>query len=439
MDTVESTSPLSFLQQLVQPHKISDGEKLRSERLNKFIQAQKDGQTAQKSGFTFDVTADHPMTKVKTHQIGGGGDNSPREEKQFFIVHSEFIEKAPTLNRMKQTNGLVNTIATAYNEHHHLILRPDDIWLAMLVQFSKHVEQNAAKLRDSIVKFNQNDLDGKKKLIVHGEGNLYTTQYDKLCTMMTNEIAKHIVDPSIREWIIPEFSTTTDKDRVCGAITMMSSMKCYFNYEFRLRCGLPRVTLEGTVEDWQELRRLANRFLEFETDDHHHMQQWHSLYTPVLDEFVKSASGRPDIEFWKLVVHYKGNGSGPRYLSGWVTVFCPFDDKGAWMCDLTKQQRVSYRFQYIREEVNDAEEDDTYSRWPIIDTNRIPSGSCCVDVIVDDNGTVYNCELVAGQSRHTNPAQCRVVIVVEELNNISLFIIKTQSINTCVNQITIGF
>jgi hypothetical protein len=34
--------------------------------------------------------------------------------------------------------------------------------------------------------------------------------------MMTNEIAKHIVDTSIREWIIPEFSTTTDKDRVCG-------------------------------------------------------------------------------------------------------------------------------------------------------------------------------------------------------------------------------
>jgi hypothetical protein len=28
-----------------------------------------------------------------------------------------------------------------------------------------------------------------------------------------------------------------------------AAMKSYFNYEFELRCGLPRVTLEGTVED----------------------------------------------------------------------------------------------------------------------------------------------------------------------------------------------
>jgi hypothetical protein len=43
------------------------------------------------------------------------------------------------------------------NQHHHLILQPDDIWLAMLLQFSKHVEQNVAKPRDSIVNFDKND------------------------------------------------------------------------------------------------------------------------------------------------------------------------------------------------------------------------------------------------------------------------------------------
>jgi hypothetical protein len=135
---------------------------------------------------------------------------------------------------------------------------------------------------------------------------------------------------------------------------------------------------------------------------------------------VQSAKGCPDIEFWKLVVHYKRNGSGPRYLSGWVTVFCLVDDKGAWMCDLTKTQTRG-TFQFIRER-EDNTGDDTYSRRPIIDINRIPSGSYCVDVIADDCGTVYNCELVAGhgsyiyRSRHTNLAQCRVVLVVEEVN-----------------------
>ena len=388
-------SPLSFLRQLVEPHKISSGNVTseRSERFEKIIQSKKETKV-KKPGFTFDVT-NHPMKNVNARNINLEEDDQKSQDS--FIVHSEFSGLIPVLHRIQQSNGLVNGIAEAYNQHHHLILRPDDIWLAMLVQFSQHVEKNAEKLRESIVKFDTNDADvtdGKKRLIVYGDGNLYTAQYDQLCAMMSKEIAKHLVDPSIREWIIPEFSTTTEKDRVCGAITMMSSMKSYFNYEFHLRCGLPRVTLEGTVEDWQKLQHLANRFLEFETGDGH-MKQWHSLFTPVLDEFVNSASGSPDLEFWKLVVHYQGNGSGPRFLSGWITVFCPYDDKGTWMCDLKKTPIL--RGDIFR---GDSDDGDVFSRWPKIDTNRIPSGSCCVDVIVNDNGTIYNCELVAGHGSY---------------------------------------
>ena len=36
----------------------------------------------------------------------------------------------------EQGNGFVHTVLAAYNQHHHLILRPDDVWIAILAQFN---------------------------------------------------------------------------------------------------------------------------------------------------------------------------------------------------------------------------------------------------------------------------------------------------------------
>ena len=36
----------------------------------------------------------------------------------------------------EQGNGFVDAVLAAYNQHHHLILRPDDVWIAILAQFN---------------------------------------------------------------------------------------------------------------------------------------------------------------------------------------------------------------------------------------------------------------------------------------------------------------
>lgn len=33
-------------------------------------------------------------------------------------------------------NGFVHTVVEAYNQHHHLVFRPDDVWIAILGQFN---------------------------------------------------------------------------------------------------------------------------------------------------------------------------------------------------------------------------------------------------------------------------------------------------------------
>ena len=76
---------------------------------------------------------------------------------------------------------------------------------------------------------------------------------------MAEEIAKNIKDPTLRTWVDPEFSTTTVTDRVCAAASLMSIMQKYFSYGFGIDCGIPSVTLKGTVEDWQSLRNKIDR------------------------------------------------------------------------------------------------------------------------------------------------------------------------------------
>src|SRR5436190_1799082 len=48
-------------------------------------------------------------------------------------------------------NGFVGTALRAYNGHHRLILRPDDIWIAILTQFNLFVNARAENLRHLFV------------------------------------------------------------------------------------------------------------------------------------------------------------------------------------------------------------------------------------------------------------------------------------------------
>ena len=57
---------------------------------------------------------------------------------------------------------------------------------------------------------------------------------------------------------LPAFSTT---DPICAAAytgTLMRALQNFFDYEVTTFCGIPEVTLLGTVEDWVDLR---TRFL----------------------------------------------------------------------------------------------------------------------------------------------------------------------------------
>ncbi|PFH54119.1 hypothetical protein AMATHDRAFT_135684, partial [Amanita thiersii Skay4041] len=279
---------------------------------------------------------------------------------------------------MPLKNGFVRTVLEAYNRHRALIIKPDDVWLAILLQFSFFVNGDSEALRKQFVSH-----EGKEKLVIQGVGNRYSANLGGMSRQMTSLMETKIVDPMLRDWIMAKFSTTTETDTTIYAMTMMCTMKNYFDYGFCLMCGIPQVTLEGTKGDWENILLRIEKLKEYGD----HMTYWYKLLHPIISRFV-TAYDNPDslenLDFWNRVGHIYSQGSGPRYLEGWITAFCVFNHEGS---------RIgSANYSKTRKPLSlDGME------YPRIDSNDIPLGYGEVEVELDDNGKVFETIIVAGQ------------------------------------------
>jgi len=106
----------------------------------------------------------------------------------------------------------------------------------------------------------------------------------------------------------------------------------------------------------------------------------------VISRFVKAfenPEGQENIEFWGKVAHFHEGGSGPSWISGWITAFCVFDSKGRWI-------GAPFTQGYLEQLTLDGV---YYHR---VDLDKIPPGFAEVDVKLIDHGKILQTVLVAG-------------------------------------------
>ncbi|KAH7348321.1 hypothetical protein BKA65DRAFT_525548 [Rhexocercosporidium sp. MPI-PUGE-AT-0058] len=309
------------------------------------------------------------------------------------IIQSTFQNLTPESHIYPKHNGFVDSAVQAYNQHHHLTIRPDDIWLAILAQLNIYINAHAEELRSMFV-----DHAGQKELTIWELSDIKGTatfgvDWGKFSFKMSKMLAENIKDPSLREWMLPCFSTTTKVDQAVASIMMMASLQKYFSYGCGISCGLPSVTLLGEKSDWERLALKAERLPTFGKE----AGVWYGLLQPVLKRFVMSFD-EPDSEgtrdFWQKIAHYSGGGSGPKYLSGWITAFCFWGRDGN---------------SFFQARVNPSEGDEMYTmmastpilqlddaRYHRVDTEAVPPGWASVPVQLDDDGLITKCVMIAG-------------------------------------------
>lgn len=281
-------------------------------------------------------------------------------------------------------NGLIWTVFEAYSKHHHLVLRPEDIWFAILSQLSFHINAHAEDLRSYFVSH-----AGRKELVVLYDGRMEDADFGALASRMAELIQEHVRDPRLRDWVMPCFSTTTDTDRVVAAVLMMGSTQQYFSYRCEQECGIPSVTLLGEHADWEDMLLRVDYLAELGAEP----AVFAGLLKPVLRGFVDSFSERlsaESLQFWGRIVHRNSMDSGDDYLSGWITAFGYWNENG--------------RAQPIRNDVGRDEEEGEDRvgcllgdvRYPCISTEAVPVGFTSVPVVVESDGKLFQTKMVAG-------------------------------------------
>ncbi|MCJ1466314.1 hypothetical protein MMC07_004933 [Pseudocyphellaria aurata] len=331
------------------------------------------------------------------------------------MIQSSFPPQDFPHNVVGDANGFVNAMIHAYNRHQHLSIRPEDVWISILAQFSHYVNANAEKLRSTFVAH-----EGQKELVIHDGGTIHTYDFGIFAKRMTGELEKSVLDKDLRRWIMPSFSTTTYTDQVVAAVVMMGTLQKYFTYKCVLECGLPSVTLLGERSDWEDILMRLEKLPSFGDEP----TQWYKLLKPVIARFLKTfdePESEGTINFWQKIANAQAEGSGSLYYSGWITAFCFWDADGKVLAPSQSQLAELDREQKKRAAPQsdgpasswldlqpEQSADDIWEEKPLpicdldgvlyhrIDSDDVPPGFVSVPVTVDDNGMVYKTAMVAG-------------------------------------------
>eukprot|EP00546_Thalassionema_frauenfeldii_P018046 CAMPEP_0178899002 /NCGR_PEP_ID=MMETSP0786-20121207/2652_1 /TAXON_ID=186022 /ORGANISM="Thalassionema frauenfeldii, Strain CCMP 1798" /LENGTH=697 /DNA_ID=CAMNT_0020569799 /DNA_START=113 /DNA_END=2203 /DNA_ORIENTATION=- len=310
--------------------------------------------------------------------------------------------------------GFVGSVAEAYAKHHNLVIRPDDIWQAIISQFSMYVRARGEELRDVFVEF-----EGKEKLYFEVPGTMRTFQdWDIIPPAFLDLIADNVKDETIVDWFLPDFSTTLETDRVGAAAAAMCAFENYFTYTVGFVCGIPQITLQGTLQDWQNIRERVDRLVEFDDGSGILTDAWVPMLRDILDEFVLSISlgSTLNIDFWDQIMHSATLPYLGEKLSGWIITFSFFDEYGK-QAHNTLQEASSFLNMPL-ETVADI------LPWGLMSSNDVnPNVLSCPISIVDLDGEKYNSTLFVGQmsfeySPDISNAQNNPAIDPNGINNI---------------------
>jgi len=216
-----------------------------------------------------------------------------------------------TVIKSAEIHPLVHAVHAAFSQHRPLLLTPDIIWLTIAQGFSQHINNHSETLRSRFVQH-----QGKKELVFETMSDLETIPWATAVEKWTLQVRDH-VGADLYRLLECNFSTTTPITRIASHIVMMDTFKQYFEYAIRCVCGIPHITLLGTVEDWQSISDRVKIMAEYE------LSWWTDRLIPICQEFAEAAAGKPAIDFWRCIYKPK-TVYGGELMTGWLTDLFPY-------------------------------------------------------------------------------------------------------------------
>jgi len=213
-------------------------------------------------------------------------------------------------------------ILTAYKEHRPFVISPDIIWLLISQGFARHISNNAEEFRKDLVNF-----ENKKELTVlvtDIEIGNPASNWESVFPQFINQINDY-TGKELSGMLVSDFSTTTQTSKIVSQITVMETVKEYFTYKVLMfSCGIPKITIEGTKEDWEKILVKIKYISKF------NLQWWTSELEPIIEQIIETKKGHFDNSFWMNMVkaHTEKKYGSPTTIDGWIIKFFPYTKEG---------------------------------------------------------------------------------------------------------------
>lgn len=270
---------------------------------------------------------------------------------------------------------LFTALSYAFNNHCPLVLTPDAVWLTVLVGLCHHLDRDPEGLRHQFVKH-----EGKKQLTIGVESppgvawaGIPEYVWLRGIQLFSEQLEDHLVGKK-HALIVSNFSTTTEKDKLSSKVALMGAMKHYFKYKMLLLCGLGRVTVEGTPEDWADIEVRVGALSELG------LGWWTEHLIPVVEQLRLACAGKPDLDFWNRAYLSNRVGSGSQSnVSGWINAFHPY------VAEVEGQMRRNPYLDWQKDWGHDG-----------LDTDDFPFGMVSAPVLVVDHGQEFDCRFYGG-------------------------------------------
>ena len=283
----------------------------------------------QKKAFTFEVDKGlKPVGRLCTNKSAENvAEEWVREDNAGSVVAKSWNDSI----YYRHSSVFFDCLVEAYMHHHSVVLSPDIIWTMISQGFCQFVNDKPENFRSLLV-----NHQGKKllKVRIDKRDDVHSPSFDweEVLDGFDKQIAAN-TKGNLADVMRADFSTTGKTERIASQITLMSTVKAYFDYLVIIGvCGIPSITIEGTPDDWRKVLDKTRKLRAYGIED------WVEELEPILEEFVAASKGKPNVRFWQAIVKRDKideisqrscvGVSKPTKLDGWFLKLMPFDKKG---------------------------------------------------------------------------------------------------------------
>lgn len=129
-------------------------------------------------------------------------------------------------------------VGLCWKRHYGVVISPTILWNMVLNNLAFEVNKNPEIYRSYFT-----ESDEKQEIMVNQDGNLIDV--DLLISGVKGKIPADIMED-----MFPEFTTDSDNAIIANYTAFLDMVSPYYNYSMFL-CGIPKVKVLGTYEDWQ--------------------------------------------------------------------------------------------------------------------------------------------------------------------------------------------